>query len=324
MRRRYPKPTRPIRTEQGVEARSRRGAFVDSWWAERWIGSLEALMDPGRLGRGKRYARQGQVLSLHEEPGGVTCEVQGSRRTPYRVSIRLQALGDDAWERVFDAMAERASFAASLLAGEMPGEVDEAFAAAGTALFPAEEHELGLTCSCPDWASVCKHVAACCYLLGERFDDDPFLLFRLRGRDQHAVVAALQARRGGGAGGGPADATAHADSNVGEASGEEGAGQEAPLRLEGFWSAPREVPAIGLGRERDNLSVLRRLGPFSLLRNDPASRLGPAYEAVAREAMEAFLALRDADPDDDADDPDDDEGEDHDEDRGPPEESGGR
>lgn len=275
----YPKPSRPIATDQGLEAKSRRGAFVANWWAERWIASLEALMDAGRLRRGRRYARQGQVLSLREEGGGVIAEVQGSRGEPYRVAITLEPLTDAQWEQVFDALAQRALFAAQLLAGEMPAEIDTAFASAGAALFPAEADELALSCSCPDWAAVCKHLAACCYLLGERFDEDPFLLFRLRGRDADEVVAALRTRR----------SQAEAD----DAEVEE---PPAPLRLEDFWEAPAVPTAVGLGPERLPLSLLRRLGPPPFLQEDLLALLAPAYASIARAATEVLL-------DDPADDP---------------------
>lgn len=189
----YPE-SRPIQTDRGLKARSRRGGFAKNWWAERWIGNLEQLMDAGRLRRGRRYARQGQVLSLEERAGGVVAEVQGSRRKPYRVRIDLEPLDDAGWERVIDVLAERALFAARLLSGEMPEDIEEAFSAAGASLFPERRGELRTECSCPDPAQVCKHTAAVHYILGERFDEDPFLLFRLRGR-RGAAVPPRTARR---------------------------------------------------------------------------------------------------------------------------------
>jgi hypothetical protein len=155
----YPE-SRPIRTDRGLKARSRRGGFAKNWWAERWIGNLEQLMDAGRLRRGRRYARQGQVLSLEERAGGVVAEVQGSRRKPYRVRIDLEPLEDAGWERVIDVLAERALFAARLLSGEMTEDIEEAFSAAGASLFPERRGELRTECSCPDPARICKHTAA--------------------------------------------------------------------------------------------------------------------------------------------------------------------
>src|SRR5512143_3056324 len=92
-------------------------------------------------------------------------------------------------------MAEQAIFAAKLLAGEMPQNIEEAFAAAHVNLFPTSRGDLETECSCPDWANPCKHIAAVYYLLGEQFDADPFLIFRLRGKSKQDIVAMLRERR---------------------------------------------------------------------------------------------------------------------------------
>src|SRR5262249_42282729 len=138
---------------------------------------LEELVDPGRLSRGRSYARNGSVQTLVVGKDGVSATVLGSRPTPYRVSIRFAALSDTAWEQVTEAMAGEALYAAKLLSGEMPAEIESLFAAAGASLLPASEADLITDCSCPDWANPCKHTAAVHYLLGERFDADPFLMF---------------------------------------------------------------------------------------------------------------------------------------------------
>ena len=104
----YFEPTKPIETTKGIKAKSKRGKFVENWWATRWIEALERLMDRGRLSRGRRYARKGQVTSLEETKDGIAAKVQGSRRTPYKVSIKLQGLTDKQWTAVLDALAERA------------------------------------------------------------------------------------------------------------------------------------------------------------------------------------------------------------------------
>jgi uncharacterized Zn finger protein len=98
---------------------------------------------------------------------------------------------------VLAALAERPVFVAQLLAGEMPQEIEEAFQAAKLDLFPGKR-DLKQDCNCPDSASVCKHLAAVHYILAERFDEDPFLLFRLRGKTQEEIVAALGTGEGEG------------------------------------------------------------------------------------------------------------------------------
>ncbi|MFZ1397601.1 MAG: hypothetical protein WAS33_11910 [Candidatus Promineifilaceae bacterium] len=184
------KPTKPIETDKGIKAKSKRGDFVKNWWASRWLAAMEQVMDRGRLQRGRSYARKGQVLSLEEGKGKITAKVQGSRRTPYKVTIELTPLSEKDWNKVLAALAERPYFVAQLLAGEMPQEIEEAFQAAKLNLFPSRR-ELSQDCNCPDWADVCKHLAAVHYILAERFDEDPFLLFRLRGKTQDALLAAL-------------------------------------------------------------------------------------------------------------------------------------
>jgi len=180
----------PIESDEGIKAKSKRGDFVKNWWATRWLKAMEQVMDAGRLQRGRRYARKGQVLSLEVAKGQISARVQGSRRTPYRITIELEPLAEKAWRGVVDALAERPYFVAQLLAGEMPQEIEEAFASAGLNLFPRRA-ELRQHCSCPDAAAVCKHLAAAHYILAERLDEDPFLLFQLRGRDRDAILTML-------------------------------------------------------------------------------------------------------------------------------------
>ena len=187
--------TRPIDVRDGIKAKSKRGKFVKNWWADRWIAALKPLMDSGRLSRGRSYARRGQVIDIKIAPGQVTSRVQGSRRTPYRVNIELKPLRPGQWDKVLDALAEQAIFAAQLLNGEMPTEVEDVFETVDVPLFPASRGDLETDCSCPDWANPCKHIAAVYYLLGERFDEDPFLLFELRGRSQKEIASALRERR---------------------------------------------------------------------------------------------------------------------------------
>ena len=271
----YFKPTQPIQTDQGIKAKSKRGQFAKNWWAARWISALERLVDAGRLRRGQRYARKGQVLSIEETKSGIEAKVQGSRPRPYKVSINIDPLSNAQWEKVIDALAEQAIFTAQLLAGEMPAEIEEAFKAAGVSLFPEKQAELITDCNCPDYANPCKHVAAVHYILGEQFDEDPFLLFRLRGRTQEQIMAALRARRAESAG--PVD---EADEVV---------EVTAPLTVDNFWDMP--VPLthfkIAVKRPVTELPILKRLGQPSFLEDDLLKTLGPAYRAITTAAVKA-------------------------------------
>lgn len=270
----YYTPTRPIETKEGIKARSQRGAFARNWWAKKWIEAMERLVDTGRLSRGRRYARSGQVLSVQEVEGGVEGRVQGSRRQPYKVSIQVAPLTAAQWEQVLDALAEQALFTAQLLGGEMPLEVEDVFQSVGVSLFPARSGDLVTACSCPDWANPCKHVAATHYILGERFDEDPFLLFRLRGRSQEQVIQGLRERRGGEEGD--------------EAEEEQETSVPLEETLDRFWElgAPVEAFSVAIQPAGIEMPVLKRLGEPSFLRIPGLQRLlAPVYQAITCNAL---------------------------------------
>lgn len=171
-----------------------------TWWGQRWIGSLEHFSREylSRLGRGRSYARGGRVHDLQIGPGKVTALVTGSEAVPYEVTIGMEAFSARTWNAAIAAMAKEARFAAELLAGRMPQDIDAVFKSSKCSLFPRKSHDLETDCSCPDWASPCKHVAAVHYVLGEAFDKDPFLLFELRGRSREQVLHALSRLRSSG------------------------------------------------------------------------------------------------------------------------------
>ncbi len=186
----WPRPSKPRPAKGGIRSRSRRGAFGESWWARRWIEVLEGFPIGARLGRGRSYARKGQVLDIEVEPGEVTARVQGSRPTPYRVTVGLPTLSEAERRAVARELARHTQLAAGLLAGEMPPELEEVFLEAGSPLFPQEVGDLETACSCPDWSNPCKHIAAVYYLVAEELDRNPFLLLRLRGFRRRDLVEA--------------------------------------------------------------------------------------------------------------------------------------
>jgi uncharacterized Zn finger protein len=194
----YPPPARPRPVEGGLKARSTRGAIAQTWWSERFIEVLEDIGIGNRLQRGRAYARKGQVISIDVDPGSVTAKVQGSRPRPYRVRIGIPAFGKAEWAQVERALAGDAWYAAKLLSGEMPEDIEQVFALLGLSLFPAAAGELSLDCSCPDQAVPCKHLAATFYLLAESFDEDPFAILAWRGRDREDLLANVQAARTAG------------------------------------------------------------------------------------------------------------------------------
>lgn len=267
------KPT--IETDEGIKAKSQRGAFVKNWWADRWLQAMERVMDRGRLQRGRRYARQGQVLSLEEKTGRITARVQGSRPTPYKVTIAVEPLDEAQWARVLEALAERPLFVAQLLAGEMPQAIEEAFQAVRLSLFPQEAGEMEQACNCPDWADVCKHLAAVHYILAERFDEDPFLLFRLRGKSQDEILASV----GQGAVGVEPERPAYLPAP--------------PLDevVDTFWQSGSELAGFRthIALPDAPYPVLERLGEPDFL-PDARRWLEPAYDDVAKTAVATAFA----------------------------------
>ena len=193
-------PSKPRRAVGGIKARSKRGPIGEQWWSRRFIDVLESFGMQTRLARGRNYARSGQVLSLDIGTGHVIAQVQGSRVKPYKVTLTVDPLTKPQWRAVERALAARAVFRARLLAGEMPAEIEEIFAACGTPLFPRSARDLAMSCTCPDWEIPCKHLAAVCYVLAEAFDVDPFGMLAWRGKGREDLLAALRRQPGSGQG----------------------------------------------------------------------------------------------------------------------------
>jgi uncharacterized Zn finger protein len=181
--------TGPIRVDGGIAVRAKRGKIGEQWWSRTFVDILERTCDPGRLARGRAYARKGQVIDFELTPGRVTGRVQGSRPQPYRVTIGIPAYDEQQWTRILAALGAQALYRAALLAGEIPHELVELFDELGLPLFPSA---LDMTCSCPDWGTPCKHVSAVLYVLAEAFDDDPFLVLAWRGRGREELLSALR------------------------------------------------------------------------------------------------------------------------------------
>lgn len=165
------------------------------WWAQRWVDVLESFGWVRRLARARNYAREGNVLNIEFRGSKVHSQVQGTAPEPYKVSLSLDPFDDEQWQYVIESMAERAIFSAKLLAGEMPQNIEEVFTANGLSLFPLTKFDIHSKCSCPDPANPCKHIGAVYYLLGDRFSEDPFVLFQLRGRTKEQILAALRQMR---------------------------------------------------------------------------------------------------------------------------------
>ncbi|MBI2863088.1 MAG: SWIM zinc finger family protein [Chloroflexi bacterium] len=283
-------PSRPKPTTEGVKAKSQRGAIGETWWSTRFIKLLESFGMGPRLGRGRSYARSGQVLPLSIEAGLVKTKVQGSRSTPYAVEIRLAPLTDGNWEKVFERMSEQAVFMAKLLAGEMPANIEEAFAAAQVSLLPQTVKDLVTECSCPDWANPCKHVAAVFYILAEAFDGDPFLIFALRGRTKEQVIDKLRGMRSPSIEGRRA-VTETESENLAAPVGEQLGPPPLAECLASFWTAGGQLSQIQANPVPAEVpdALIRQLGPLPphLRSEELLQQLSHAYAELVRRSTDA-------------------------------------
>ncbi len=165
------------------------------WWAQRWIDVLESFGWIRRLARARNYAREGHVLALDFRGSKVHALVQGTAPEPYKVSLSLDPFDQEQWQYVIESLSQQAIFSAKLLAGEMPQNIEEVFTSNGLSLFPFTKFDIHSKCSCPDPANPCKHIGAVYYVLGDRFSEDPFVLFQLRGRTKEQIITALRQLR---------------------------------------------------------------------------------------------------------------------------------
>ena len=165
-----------------------------SWWGKAWCANLERYADfESRLDRGKRYVKTGAVIDLKIDKGKLSARVQGSRKTPYKVEIRISPLSEERCQEIIAACGRKVENLEKLLAGDFPEELKELFAQKN-GLFPAPK-EISFSCSCPDWALMCKHVAAALYGVGARLDEDPSLFFTLRGIEMGRFIDVAIANR---------------------------------------------------------------------------------------------------------------------------------
>jgi len=154
--------------------------IAQTFWGDAWCKNLERYQDFAyRLDRGRSYLRSGAVIDLQIAAGRVDARVVGSRATPYRVAIAIATVAAPAWTKIQRDCAGSIGSLVDLLAGKLSDAVMERLCAKGTGLFPAPP-AITFNCSCPDYASMCKHVAAAMYGIGARLDAKPELLFTLR------------------------------------------------------------------------------------------------------------------------------------------------
>ena len=184
-----------ISNNNGITAFGDEGLGQQPWWVEQWMELINGYRFKKRLERAWGYAREGNVTSIRFEGRRVHARVQGTGEDPYKVKLWLDVLNDEDWGYVLEALTQKARWSAQLLAGIMPSDIERAFAASGKRLFPFKLQEVRSECSCPDKANPCKHISAVYFLMGDRFSEDPFVLFQLRGRNRTKLLEDLAEQR---------------------------------------------------------------------------------------------------------------------------------
>jgi uncharacterized Zn finger protein len=169
--------------------------IAKTWWGIAWIRNLERYADySNRIGRGRSYVRHGAVLDIQVNAGNITALVQESRNKPYKVTISIKTLPKDVWKHIISTCEGQLGSLSELIEGKFPKALAELFTAKDKGLFPSPK-QISFDCSCPDWAYMCKHVAAVLYGVGARLDEDPALFFLLRNIKVEKLISSAVAQK---------------------------------------------------------------------------------------------------------------------------------
>lgn len=157
--------------------------FGKTWWGSEWLRSLTNIDYANRIPRGARYARNGSVKEIVISDNVIDAKVQGSRRTPYSVTIKVDKFSGKETDALIDGILAHPAIVAELLNRKLSPAVNDIAKENSLKVFPTSWRDLGMICSCPDWAVPCKHIAAVIYMVGQEIDNNPFLVFKLHGVD---------------------------------------------------------------------------------------------------------------------------------------------
>ena len=278
------------------------------WWVQRWIDLLNSYRFKKRLERARNYAKEGNVLSIEFKGPKVLAKVQGTAPEPYEVSLSIDPFSEEDWNYVVETMAEQAVYSAYLLAGEMPNNIEKVFTANGLSLFPFTLSDIHSRCSCPDPQNPCKHIGAIYYQLGDRFSEDPFVLFQLRGRTKEQILDDLRRLRSTKAGEQESKGVEeHKSSQAIQNPSCAGSAPKAqpktpkpqtPLDITEFWQYYEALDSslVVIAPPPDNRTVLDVLGTIPLASADARvmQYLDEVYKTVSQQAVMSALNRDDA------------------------------
>ncbi len=274
------------------------------WWVQRWNDLLNSYRFKKRLERARNYAREGNVLSIEFKGPQVLAKVQGTAPEPYELSLSIDPFTEEDWNFVVETMASEAIYSAELLAGEMPENIEKVFTSNGLSLFPFTLSDIHSRCSCPDPQNPCKHIGAVYYQLGDRFSEDPFVLFQLRGRTKEQILDDLRRLRSTQA------EKQERSASVSPAQSQEQENTQAihkptstsqhpstPLNIEQFWQyyEPLDSSLVVIVPPPDNRTVLDVLGTIPLASADTRlmQYLDEVYKTVTQQAVVSALNRED-------------------------------
>lgn len=165
------------------------GEFSRTWWGNKFIAAIESFTDSARLGRGRSYARGGKILEFSVNKGKIEGLIRGSvnpyfgvyTEPCYHTEVEIKPIATKNWSQIIQSLSSNASFVSKLLLNEVPDNIEDSFLAVNQRLLPSSSKDFKTSCSCPDYSNPCKHIAGLCYRFAAELDEDPFLLFELRG-----------------------------------------------------------------------------------------------------------------------------------------------
>lgn len=170
-----------------------------TWWGQQFIAALEDFTDSGRLLRGRSYASDNRIKEWSFKAGKVEVKMRGNinpyfgvyEEPTYKVKVQMTQLTESQWRKIIQHMTQRASFIAQLLVNEIPDTIETVFAELGVHFLPNNDRDFKVACTCPDYEVPCKHIAGVCYRLASQLDQNPFLLFEMRGLPTEQLLQEL-------------------------------------------------------------------------------------------------------------------------------------
>lgn len=289
--------SKPRKVKNGIKTRSRKGNICSTWWSKKWLKILESYgsqWTSNRLKRGMSYARMGQIINFEISKGSINASVQGSRPKPYYVIISVKMLGNKQWKSAVESMSSQVIYAAKLLAGEMPENIEKVFTGTSSRLFPSKA-EFKAYCTCPDSANPCKHIAAVCYIISEEFDRNPFMIFELRGRSREDILTSLRKARNGGKRRHAKEPSLCVDEKNEKSDNNSKTNNPKPLQnfVYSFWHTDKNYRLdVSIEPSRVNAAVIKRLGEpsFWRLQKNFVDIMEDIYGQVSRIALKEAYA----------------------------------